>query len=207
MADCNDAVFVVTIEELVVADPPEAWEALGFRVDGDACRIGSVTLRLAGAGRGRGIVEWSLRGAAAGELEGLPTRVLDPVSGQPPERIDHPNGALHLDHVVVSSGDLDRTTAALEAAGIPLRRLREDRPRRMAFFRLGEVILELVEGEDGSETAFWGLVVVVEDLDRLTASLGDRVGGVHDAVQPGRRIVSARDTAGVSLPLAFMSPP
>jgi hypothetical protein len=183
---------MVTIDELVVADPPEAWETLGFRVDGDRCRVGAVTLHLAGPERGRGIVEWSLAGDDRGAAV---------------DRVEHPNGALQLDHVVMSAGDFDGTVATLEAAGLSLRRIRDDRPRRMAFFRLGEVILELVEGEDGTPAAFWGLVVVVSDLDRLAARLGDRLGPVHDAVQPGRRIASLREEAGVSTALAFMSAP
>jgi hypothetical protein len=203
-------VAVVTIDELVVADPPEAWEALGFRVDGDRCRIGAVTLRLAGSERGRGIVEWSLRGASATELAGLPTRLADRESEEsdtPPELVEHPNRALQLDHVVVSSGDFDGTVATLEAAGLALRRISDDGPRRMAFFRLGEVILELVQGEDGTPAAFWGLVAVVSDLDRLASQLGERLGPVHDAVQPGMRIASLRNAGEVSPALAFMSAP
>ena len=197
---------MVTIDELRLADAPAAWEALGFQIDGDACRIGTVTLRLAGGG-GAGILGWSLRGATAAELDGLPTELsaaTDPAPGF--GRVEHPNGALQIDHVVVSSGDLHRTIAALEAAGIRLRRIREDRPRRMAFFRLGEVILEVVEGEEGSPPRFWGLVVVVSDLDSLAAGLGESLGPVHDAVQPGRRIAALQDGAGIGAALAFMTP-
>jgi hypothetical protein len=195
---------LVTIEEIVLGDLPGVWEALGFRVDDGVWRIGSVAVRLAGPGAGRGIVEWSLRGAASAELDGLPTRRTDFPEAAPSVRVEHPNGALQLDHVVVETGDLERTTAAFESAGIPLRRRRDDMPRRMAFFRLGEVILELVEG-DRSPAAFWGMVVVVDDLDRLAAELGDRLGEIHDAVQPGRRIASLAEHAGVSPAFAFMS--
>jgi hypothetical protein len=195
---------LVTIEEIVVGDLPGAWEALGFRVDDGVCRIGTVALRLAGPTAGRGIVEWSLRGASSVDLDGLPTRRADDREAGPSVRVDHPNGALQLDHVVVESGDFERTTAAFESAGVQLRRTRDDMPRRMAFFRLGEVILELVEG-DRKSAAFWGLVVVVDDLDRLAAELGDRVGEIHNAVQPGRRIASLAEHAGVSPAFAFMS--
>lgn len=198
---------MVTIDELVLADPPDAWEALGFRVDGDRCRIGEVALRLAGPERGRGIVEWSLAGASTAELAGLPTRLSGDGGGPPAERVEHPNGAVQLDHVVVSAGDFDGTVAALESGGLSLRRVRDDRPRRMAFFRLGEVILELVQGEEGAPAAFWGLVVVVSDLDGVAERLGDRLGPVHEAVQPGRRIASLRDARKVSAALAFMSAP
>ena len=47
------------------------------------------------------------------------------------------------------SPDLDRTTAALEAAGLDLRRVREEPTPggapRQAFFRMGEVVLEVVQ--------------------------------------------------------------
>jgi hypothetical protein len=38
------------------------------------------------------------------------------------------------------------------------------------------------------------------------ASLGDRVGEVRDAIQPGRRIATLRRSAGLSLPVALMTP-
>jgi hypothetical protein len=195
---------MASLEELVLADPAESWAALGFRVEHDACGVGTVTLRLAGRERGTGIVEWALAGAQSADIEGLPTRLVDaPAAAK--ERPEHPNGALRIDHLVVSTGTLDRTIASLEDAGIDLRRLRDDRPRRMAFFRLGEVILELVEADEGSPPAFWGLVVTVSDLDRLAADLGDRLGRVHAAVQEGRRIATVRGSAGVGPALAFMS--
>jgi hypothetical protein len=49
-------------------------------------------------------------------------------------------------------------------------------------------------------------VFVVEDLDRLGGELGERLGEPRDAVQPGRRIASLRTEAGVSPPLAFLTP-
>ena len=73
---------------------------------------------------------------------------------------------------------------------------------------LGPVILEVVAraGEAGEGPAsLWGFTVVVEDLDALAARLGDRLGPVKDAVQPGRRIATVRREAGLGVPLAFMS--
>ena len=55
--------MTVTVDEIEVADPADAWTRAGFTVDSDAvCRIGDVRLRLVGRGRGTGIVGWSLRG-------------------------------------------------------------------------------------------------------------------------------------------------
>jgi hypothetical protein len=122
---------LVTIEEIVVGDLPGVWEALGFRVDDGVCRIGSVAVRLGGPGAGMGIVEWTLRGAAGADLGGLPTRRTDSAVTATRGRVEHPNGALQLDHLVVETGDLERTTAAFESAGVQLRRRRDDMPRRM----------------------------------------------------------------------------
>jgi hypothetical protein len=77
-----------------------------------------------------------------------------------------------------------------------------------AFFRVGEVILEVVTSPSvpAGPATFWGLVVVVEDLDACAALLHGELGSVRDAVQPGRRIAAVRSDTGVSAPLAFMTP-
>ena len=52
----------------------------------------------------------------------------------------------------------------------------------------------------------WGLVVVVADLDAAVEATGDRSAPRKDAVQPGRRIATVRPEAGLSVPLALMTP-
>ena len=59
--------------------------------------------------------------------------------------VAHPNGAVGIDHVVVATPDFDRTAAALDAAGLGLRRVRDAGGFRQGFRRLGPAILELVE--------------------------------------------------------------
>ncbi len=206
-----------TIDELTVADEPSVWAALGFDVDGDTCVIGQVRVRCAGTDAGKGLVGWSLRDVAATELDGLPTARSEREAPAPAS--PHPNGITGLDHVVAISPDLDRTVAACEAAGLDLRRLREEPTPagapRQAFFRLGDPILEVVqEPGDVVERAgrdrpafFWGLALLTEDLDATVASLGDRAGTPRDAVQPGRRIATISRAAGLTLPLALMTPP
>jgi catechol 2,3-dioxygenase-like lactoylglutathione lyase family enzyme len=206
----------LTIDELLVADPPGAWRAAGFEVDGDTCVTGSVRLRLEGPGRGRGIVGWSVRGASTLELDGLPTIASEhpPPAGAP----EHPNGVTAIDHVVAFTPDLDRTTAALRAAGLDLRRVRDEPTPggapRQAFFRMGEVILEVVEAPDGSRirsdpdgpARLWGISFLVEDLEHTAAVLGDLLGSPRDAVQPGRRIATASKEAALGPAVAFMTP-
>ncbi len=191
--------------------PREPWERLGFRLDsGGACRVGAVTLRLRGGEPG-GVRGWALAGAAGqGPIDGLPTRRLPAEAALEPAA-EHPNGALRVDHVVVMTPDLDRTFAALEAEGFDLRRVRDagtpERPLRQGFYRAGEAVLEVVgDVPPPGPARFWGLVAVVEDLEALAERLGERLGSPRDAVQPGRRIATVRESAGLSVPLAFMTP-
>ncbi|HEV2998686.1 MAG TPA: hypothetical protein VGX16_06220 [Solirubrobacteraceae bacterium] len=208
-----------SIDELLIADEPERWAGLGFEVAGESCELGGVRVRLLGrgsGGEGRGIVRWSLRGVAGVELDGLPTvRSESPVREPGPA---HPNGVLGVDHVVAFSPDLDRSVRTLRAAGLDLRRIREEPTPagapRQAFFRLGAEILEVVQEPGGSfdfETdrarpaRFWGLALNVRDLDETVAGLGERVGSIRPAVQRGRRIATLRRSAGLAVPVALMS--
>jgi hypothetical protein len=195
-----------TIAELVIGDTPATWQALGFAVDGDRATVGTTTLVL--DGWGGGLRSWALRDAAATALDGLDT-VAAKESGSGPR--EHPNGALRVDHVVVNTPDLPRTFAALQAAGLDLRRVREHSDTlHQGFFRLGEVILEVVGPPQpaGDEPArFWGLVVVVPDVDALAAGAERGLfGEPRAAVQEGRRIVTVRRDAGLSVALAFLTP-
>jgi hypothetical protein len=194
---------VIALAALDVADPPEAWRRLGFDVDEHGtARVGRIDVRLGRAGRG--LVGWQLAGAdGPAALDGLPTAwTRAPAAPAAPA---HPNGATGLDHVVALTDDLDRTLGAVRAAGLGLRRIRDAGDgRRQAFVRVGDALLELV-GPAGDAPAFWGIVVVVADLDALARRLGPRLGAVRDAVQPGRRIATVRPDAGLGVALAFMS--
>jgi hypothetical protein len=199
----------VTLAELEVGGAAAPWERLGFAAGRDALRVGGVRLRFTD-GEQPGIAGWTLAGAQSADLDGLPTRV-SPETAAAAKPPAHPNGALRLDHVVVFTPDLDRTFAALEAAGLELRRVRDagtpEHPIRQGFYRLGEVILEVVgDVEPAGPARFWGLVVVVSDLDALAARLGEDLGAPRDAVQPGRRIATVRGSAGLGVPVAFMNP-
>jgi catechol 2,3-dioxygenase-like lactoylglutathione lyase family enzyme len=209
---------MATVDELTVADAPEAWSALGFAVDGDACVVGDVRVRLAGPDAGRGLVGWSLRGVVATELDGLPTARSE--REPPAEAPAHANGVAALDHVVAITPALERTVAALEGAGLDLRRIREEPTPagapRQAFFRLGGTILEVVQeppeaiergGGADRPAFFWGLAFAAPEIEATVAALGDRVSEVRDAVQPGRRIATLRRSAGLSVPIALITPP
>jgi len=194
------------LAELVIADPPDAWRELGFDVDEQGhLDIGGVRIRL--GGDGSGITAWSLmRVNAMGSIDGLPSPV--PRVLYPPPFKTHPNGATGIDHVVILSSSLERTAAALARAGVELKRLNESDRGRMGFRRLGPAVLEVVERDDleSDEARFWGLAAVVISIEELAQRLGDRLGPITDAVQPGRRIATLHADAGISVPLAFMSP-
>lgn len=202
-----------TVDQLFIAAEPEAWQQAGFDVEDDFCDVGTVRLHL--GAEGRGIVAWSVRDTPTLELDGLDTRE----SEAPPVAAGtHPNGVRSIDHLVVLTPDLDRTTAVLQDADFNLRRLREgDTPggsRRQAFFRMGELILEVVEAPEGTSVAadrdgparLWGISFLVGDLETPARVLGDALGEPRDAVQPGRRIATLADGAALGTAIAFMSP-
>jgi len=204
------------LTELVVGANPAAWEAAGFRVTDGATTVGAVKLLF--APDGTRISRWSLHGLDSGhDLDGLPTERSDAPAGEPAE--PHPNHVTVLDHVVAFSPDLDRTVAALEGAGLDLRRVRDEPTPagapRQAFFRVGEAILEVIQAPDESPVmkdpsgpaGFWGLAFVVDDLDAAVASFGEgHVSEPRPAVQEGRRIATVRREAGLGLPVALMTP-
>lgn len=207
----------ITIDEIALADESGRWQALGFSVRGGTVQLGAVRIRLAGAYAGRGILDWSLRDVASTELDGLPTTLSDrpPHDAQP----EHPNGIVAIDHVVAMSPDLDRSVQALQAAGLDLRRVREEPTPagapRQAFFRLGEAILEVVqEPEDvvdahpdgaSGPARFWGLALLSDDLERTVGKFGEHASEIRPAVQPGRQIATLGRSADLAVPVALMS--
>ncbi|MDT5078951.1 MAG: hypothetical protein QOJ80_3588 [Mycobacterium sp.] len=227
--------MTVTLDELEVADPADAWTRAGFSVDSDeVCRIGGVRIRLVGPGRGAapastsdtgtGIVGWSLYGLPSArtidDLDGVPTTRSRP-GGDIGPRSDtdiaapaaHPNGVTSIDHVVLLSPDLGRTVEALTAIGVDPRRERDGelggRRIRQLFFRFGEVIVEVVgspESTSEGPSTLWGITYVVADVDATASFFSDRTSPVKEAVQPGRRITTLRHHEfGMSVRTAFIS--
>jgi len=186
------------LAEILIADPPEAWEALGFTVDEQTIALGGVHIHLGATGGG--ITGLKLRGLDdTQDVDGLP---FSPSTAPPAPARAHPNGATGIDHVVALTPDLQRTTRKLTAAGF------DHRPTQapQEFFVLGPCLLELAE-QPQDEPRLWGLTLVVEDLDEAARRLNDRLGRIKQAVQPGRRIATVRSAeAGLSTPLALMTP-
>jgi hypothetical protein len=182
----------------VIGGPAEPWRAIGV---GE--QVGRI--RLSYGAPGAGVVAWRLRGADDGSVDGLRTYASD---APEPASVEGPYVA--VDHVVASTPDFDRTRGALAAAGFEERRVREaGADARQAFYVVGDALLELVgpavPNGDGP-ASFWGLVLVVEDVDAAAARLGPLAGTPRDAVQPGRRIVTLRREAGLGTAVALMTP-
>ncbi|MGE2833753.1 glyoxalase [Mycobacterium sp. SMC-4] len=208
--------MTVSLHELRVADTADAWTGSGFDVGpDDVCRVGGVCIRLLGRDGGAGIVGWSLAGLAnhhADDLDGIPTTRSDT---QPAAPGSHANGVTAIDHVVLMSPNLQRTAASLAAAGMDLRRERDTelggRSIRQLFYRLGEVVLEVVgepESAGDGPSTLWGITYVVTDIDATAAFFGDHAAPVKDAVQPGRRITTLRNLElGMSVRTAMISAP
>jgi hypothetical protein len=183
---------------IVTGGEPAAWVRLGFALQEDgSAHVGG--LRLATGGD-------ELRVEAAGlELERPDGLAITSTTDGAVDAGEHPNGAHAVDHVVAFTDSVDRTSAALERAGAPLRRRAEPRPGTpMAFHRVGPLVLEVVLA--GPRPALWGLVVVVADLDACAREFGPLLGSVRSAIQPGRRIATVRPEAGLPVALALMTP-
>jgi hypothetical protein len=181
------------LRAIKVAADPAAWAAAGFSVETKAMAVDSVTIEFVDAGNE---LVWGPTGdtAAAGPAT-------------------HPNGVTEIDHVVMLAPRLEQAIDALEEEGIELRRIREGETGmgryRQAFFRLGRPILEVVEASDmeaGEPPRFWGITFTTADIDASARLLGDKLGRIKDAVQPGQRIATVRTAAGLGLPVALISP-
>jgi hypothetical protein len=213
------AVTAARIEHILVGGEPAAWERLGMRVVDDTIWLYGASVRFVDAEPG--VRGWTMSGldAAAGDrfdIDGLDTLAVAPAT---PTWVDHPLGVIEIDHVVVTTDDLERTSSAIEAAtASPCRRIRETDVVRQGFHRLGNVIVEVVEprhADSGSSggaeahdgAAFFGLAFNLEDIDRVSEYDDDLIGAPKAAVQPGRQIATVRRDAGLGPPVAFMSMP
>jgi hypothetical protein len=205
---------------LRVADPPEVWTTLGFHVVDDRVAAGGVELELTAGCAGGGVRGWRFDPPWAAPIDGLaplptltdrPTARASTTTGtsQALAPAAHPNGTTALDHVVVTSPDVERTTAALVEAGIVPRRTvegaRGDHDVLYRFFLLGTCVLELIgprTPEGDGPARFVGLAFTTTAIDALGTIAGDP----RPAIQPGRRIATVRKHAGASVPIAFLSP-
>ena len=184
----------VKVEWLTVAGDADTWRSIGLTVtdDGLIPLIGTSIRVVPGADGGSGVIGWTLSGEGLDgdpefDVDGLRTGVVD--AADPTFAADQ-LGVSSLDHVVVTTPDLERTSTAIaEATGCDLKRIRDLGAMRQGFHRIGRggLIVELVERPDvpPGPASFWGLVLIVDDIDAACALIGDdRVSPPKNAVSP-----------------------
>lgn len=217
---------MTTISDVWLSSPIDAWRRIGFsdalisQPDGSMVSV----ISIAGLGfrflpelsspsaTGSCVTGWTIVSdrQEISTVDGVTTRVIsEPLGGFDRK---HELQVQSIDHIVITTGSLDRTCGAIaEQLSLPLKRIRDaGHGVRQGFHRAGSIILEIVERPDlAPETAaeIWGVVFVVEDLDGAVTWLGpDAIGAPRDAVQSGRRIASMKKDVGLGLPVALMSP-
>ncbi len=202
---------MTAVAEIVVGSPIDPWLAIGLTISDDVASIGGIALRFESIGDGSqaGITAWTLQGSPStiAVIDGLRTRYTDEIVATPP--VEHPLGVVSFDHLVVMTSSLERTCGAIESStGAPLKRIREAGAVRQGFHRIGPLIVEVVETADvrGNTAAFWGFVIVVDDIHATADRLGpDVLAPPKAAVQAGRLIASFRQEARLGFPVALMS--
>jgi catechol 2,3-dioxygenase-like lactoylglutathione lyase family enzyme len=114
-----------------------------------------------------------------------------------------PSAPSAIDHVVIRTAEPDAAIALYgQGLGIRLALDRALAGRRMLFFRVGGVTLEVVqEAALGERDAFYGAAYRVMDIDGAHARLlaaGFALSAVRDGNKPGTRVFTVRDgTCGV----------
>ncbi|MEO6654417.1 MAG: hypothetical protein ABIP17_17395, partial [Ilumatobacteraceae bacterium] len=135
------------------------WVALGFEPDDDGrLRLANGALEL-GHEFARLSVDPTMSGVVPAEsIDGIVV-----TRGIAADGAAHPNGALELDHLVVMTDSIDRTSQAIEVGlGLEQRRVRETPNVRQAFHRFADqgsargCIIELVENASVDPPAIWG---------------------------------------------------
>ena len=118
-------------------------------------------------------------------------------------------GVIGVDHVVINTPDLMRTSDALIAAtGAPLKRVRDAGNNvQQGFHRLGSVVVEIVTAPSmhPGPASLWGFVLNVKDIYAVANHVGPDVLSIpKPAVQAGKLIATFRSSLGLGVPVALM---
>ena len=185
-----------TLTWLGVPGDERAWTALGFVVGGGEFTVGRVRCSIGGSGWGFDEIH------SDPSVLGVPTLTLPAAAPT-----THPCGVTAADHIVYTVPSLDSAVDALNAVlgCAPRRRFHPRGPEgpEMAFYRVGEAFIEVVES--GQEPALIGVALKTLDLDATVAHIrlcGGPVSDPKPAVQGGR-IASVR-SGHLRWGLAFM---
>ena len=201
------------IGELVIGGSRANWAQVGINFSHDGVfAIGEVVLRI-NETLPPGVHSWALSNidSTVVSIDGIST-----TGNVANDRIEHNDAQgfvltpLGIDHVVVNTPDLERTSLALhEATGAELKRIRDaGNGVRQGFHRLGDVIIEIVSAPSmpPGNASLWGFVLNVADVHEVAAYLGpDVLSPPKPAVQKNRLIATFRGAVGLGVPVALMS--
>ena len=201
------------IGELVIGGSRANWAQVGINFSHDGVfAIGEVLLRIDEA-LPPGMHSWALSNidSTVVSIDGIST-----TGNVANDRIEHNDAQgfvltpLGVDHVVVNTPDLERTSLALhEATGAELKRIRDaGNGVRQGFHRLGDVIIEIVSAPSmpPGNASLWGFVLNVADVHEVAAYLGpDVLSPPKPAVQKNKLIATFRGAVGLGVPVALMS--
>ena len=200
------------ISELVVGGGAQNWASIGITFNQSLCAaLGDVVLRLDPLLQ-PGLHSWVLQGAdvKVENIDGISTTHVTIASNDVASpQSDFDLGVIGVDHVVINTPDLMRTSDALTAAtGTPLKRVRDAGNNvQQGFHRLGSVIVEIVTAPTMplGDASLWGFVLNVKDIYAVANHVGPDVLSIpKPAVQAGRLIATFRSSVGLGVPVALM---
>ena len=204
---------VARICELVIGGSRANWALVGINFSHDGVfSIGEIALRI-DESLPPGMHSWVLSNidSTIVSIDGISTSGFTSKSRHEQNEV---NGfvltPLGIDHVVVNTPDLERTSHALQqATGAELKRIRDaGNSVRQGFHRLGDVIIEIVSAPSmpAGNASLWGFVLNVKDVNEVAAYLGpDVLSPPKPAVQKNRLIATFRGAVGLGVPVALMS--
>jgi hypothetical protein len=187
------------------------WQAIGLTFDELTCPLADVDIVV--SGESPGLHGWTIDIGRDDviEIDGIRTTLVSGTKPRPSSSTIGEQKVIGLDHVVVNTDDIDRTTQAITAAlGLEVRRERQlGNGAVQRFHKLDNTIIEVVTGPHITHpgASLWGMVASVDDLFDLAEELGENTTSPpKKATQPGRYISTVRGSVGLGVPFALMTP-
>ena len=187
------------------------WQAIGLTFDELTCPLADVDIVV--SGETPALHGWTIdigRDDVV-DIDGIRTTLVSGTQPRPSLSKIGRQKVIGLDHVVVNTDDIDRTTQAITAAlGLEVRRERQlGNGALQRFYKLDNTIIEVVTGPHITQpgASLWGMVASVDDLFDLAEELGENTTSPpKKATQPGRYISTVRGSVGLGVPFALMTP-
>lgn len=212
---------MVRLTELVVGGNLDAWSSIGLPVHTSNAYAFDVVIQV--RDHLSGLISCSFSDSRVTDspspihsIDGLPMQLNEPSDTTPmPSFIERGTLAsvafIGIDHVVITTDDLARTSEAIESVlGAPCARTRDaGHSVTQAFHKLDNTILELVTGPHVKHSGanWWGFVLTVKDIDLWWKQVGESVATPpRDAVQQGRKISTIHSSVDLGVAVAVMSP-